>query len=197
MINFLLGNDALLQALPRFSNVGPDRRHLGTNGIRFEGIDTLEDPLREPAPGPDRGARRPRPDARAAGLRAGRVLGRPPSKIKAAEPLDPRLSACRRHDSNGRVLGLVYRGNPHRVPAIPGPAGGDGDSGGAAGAGARQVTGILCSSPSSCSIKAASSHWFATVSATHPSSDGRFRSSDLRRLGRISHESQSGNRRGS
>jgi hypothetical protein len=35
-------NEDLIQALPRFSNVGPERRHLGTYGVRFEGTDTLE-----------------------------------------------------------------------------------------------------------------------------------------------------------
>ena len=41
-INFLPDNDDLVRSLPRFSNRGPDRRHLGTYGTRFEGIDTLE-----------------------------------------------------------------------------------------------------------------------------------------------------------
>jgi hypothetical protein len=42
-INFLPDHDDLIRGLPRFTaGVGPDRRHLGTYGVRFEGIDTLE-----------------------------------------------------------------------------------------------------------------------------------------------------------
>ena len=41
-INFLPDHDGLVQNLQRFSNKAPDRRHLGTYPVRFEGIDTLE-----------------------------------------------------------------------------------------------------------------------------------------------------------
>ena len=40
-INFLPDNDDLVRTLPRFNGVPPERRHLGTYGIRFEGIDAL------------------------------------------------------------------------------------------------------------------------------------------------------------
>ena len=40
--NFLPDNDDLVRGLPRFNQVGPDRRHLGTYSTRFEGIDALE-----------------------------------------------------------------------------------------------------------------------------------------------------------
>ncbi len=35
-INFLPDNDDLVPALPRFSGVRPDRKHLGTYGVRFD-----------------------------------------------------------------------------------------------------------------------------------------------------------------
>jgi hypothetical protein len=41
-VNFLPDNDDLVRGLPRFNQVGPDRRHLGTYSTRFEGIDALE-----------------------------------------------------------------------------------------------------------------------------------------------------------
>jgi hypothetical protein len=41
-INFLPDTDDLVRGLPRFNQVGPDRRHLGTYSTRFEGIDALE-----------------------------------------------------------------------------------------------------------------------------------------------------------
>ena len=41
-INFLPDTDELIRRLPRFSAVGPDRRHLGTYGVRFEGIGTCQ-----------------------------------------------------------------------------------------------------------------------------------------------------------
>ena len=39
-VNFLPDQDSLIQNLQRFSDKRPDRRHLGTYGVRFEGIDT-------------------------------------------------------------------------------------------------------------------------------------------------------------
>ena len=41
-ISFLPDNDDLIRSLPRFSGVAPDRKHLGTYSVRFEGIDALE-----------------------------------------------------------------------------------------------------------------------------------------------------------
>ena len=41
-ISFLPANDDLIRSLPRFSGVAPDRKHLGTYSVRFEGIDASE-----------------------------------------------------------------------------------------------------------------------------------------------------------
>src|SRR5829696_402765 len=41
-ISFLPNDDSLVQALPRVIGVAPDRKHLGTYSVRFEGIDPLE-----------------------------------------------------------------------------------------------------------------------------------------------------------
>jgi hypothetical protein len=41
-ISFLPERDDLVHALPRFGNRPPDRKHLGTYSVRFEGIDALE-----------------------------------------------------------------------------------------------------------------------------------------------------------
>lgn len=41
-INFLPDNDQIVRSLPRFNGVPPERKHLGTYGVRFEGIDALE-----------------------------------------------------------------------------------------------------------------------------------------------------------
>src|SRR3954470_14879836 len=41
-ISFLPDHDDLVWALPRFNGRPPDRKHLGTYSVRFEGIDALE-----------------------------------------------------------------------------------------------------------------------------------------------------------
>jgi hypothetical protein len=126
-INFLSDNDALIQALPRFSNVAPDRRHLGTYGVRFEGIDTLETHFQNQHQ--DLTFAVAARDRMLEGMGFGQVEFWPdlPNKIKTAEhhPIRGYVLA-NGIESNGRVLGLVYPGGPD-LAADGGARAADGD----------------------------------------------------------------------
>src|SRR4051812_13618810 len=41
-ISFLPDTDSLVTGLQQFNGVPPDRKHLGTYSVRFEGVDALE-----------------------------------------------------------------------------------------------------------------------------------------------------------
>jgi hypothetical protein len=111
-INFLPDHDELILALPRFSGRAPDRRHLGTYGVRFEGIDTLETHFenRHQKLAPAEAARDRMLEL--AGFRDVRFLASNRNKVQSAEehPLRGHLLA-NGIESNGRVLGLVYPGD--------------------------------------------------------------------------------------
>lgn len=117
-INFLPDNDDLVRSLPRFSNRGPDRRHLGTYGTRFEGIDTLETHFEN--------QHQDLTFARAArdhmldkmGFGAVKFWEDLPNKIESAEhhPVRGYLLA-NGVESNGRLLALVYPGEPDLAAA--------------------------------------------------------------------------------
>jgi endonuclease YncB( thermonuclease family) len=112
-ITFLPDSDDLVRDLPRFSGRGPDRRHLGAYSVRFEGIDALETHYLN--------RHQNLQLARAARDRLLELLGFGevrfwadlPNKIERAEhhPVRGYLLADG-IEANGRVLGLVYTGEP-------------------------------------------------------------------------------------
>ncbi|MGH3965445.1 MAG: thermonuclease family protein [Pseudonocardiaceae bacterium] len=112
-INFLPDSDDLVQNLPRFSGRRPDRRHLDTYGVRFEGIDALETHFLN--------QHQNLQFAQAARDRMLQLMGfgevqfwpDRPNKIKSAQnhPV-PGYLLANGIESNGRVLGLVFPGRP-------------------------------------------------------------------------------------
>ncbi|HZA16086.1 MAG TPA: thermonuclease family protein, partial [Pseudonocardiaceae bacterium] len=112
-INFLPDNDDLVGSLPRFGNTGPDRRHLGTYGTRFEGIDTLETHFENQHQDLHfaHGAR----DRMLQLMGFGDVVFWPdrPNKIRSAEHHPrPGYLLANGIEGNGRVLALVFPGQP-------------------------------------------------------------------------------------
>jgi hypothetical protein len=112
-LNFLPDNDELIRSLPRFSNVGPYRRHLGTYGVRFEGIDTLETHFDNQHQHLTfaRAAR----DRMLAQMGFGEVvfLDQRPNKVHTAQHHPTRgYLLANGIESNGRVLALVFPGEP-------------------------------------------------------------------------------------
>ncbi|MDQ4092831.1 MAG: hypothetical protein M3143_05325 [Actinomycetota bacterium] len=121
-ISFLPDSDDLVRSLPRFGNTGPDRRHLGTYGIRLEGIDTLETHFENQHQGLQfaHGAR----DRMLQIMGFGDVQFWPdrPNKVHSAEHHPrPGYLLANGIEGNGRVLALVF-------PDQPSPAAADGDS---------------------------------------------------------------------
>ncbi|MGE5764304.1 MAG: thermonuclease family protein [Mycobacterium leprae] len=103
----------MIRRLPRFSAVAPDRRHLDTYAVRFEGIDTLETHFNNQHQNLTfpRAAR----DHMLARMGFGEVtfLRDRPNKVDTAEhhPIRGYLLA-NGIESNGRVLAQVYPGEP-------------------------------------------------------------------------------------
>lgn len=113
-LNFLPDDEDLVPGLARFSGRGPERRHLGSYNVRFEGIDALETHF---------GNRHQNLEfAEAARNRMLALMGfghvefQPGrrNKVASAEhhPAAGYLLASG-IESNGRVLGLVYPGAPN------------------------------------------------------------------------------------
>lgn len=112
-INFLPDDDDLVQNLPRFSGRAPERKHLGTYNVRFEGIDALETHYQNRHQNLEfaEAAR----DRMLKLMGFGRVQFWPNQRnnVKSAQhhPIRGHLIA-NGIESNGRVLGLVYPGAP-------------------------------------------------------------------------------------
>ncbi|HEY6793124.1 MAG TPA: thermonuclease family protein [Kineosporiaceae bacterium] len=112
-VTFLPDQDDLVRRLRRFSGTWPDRKHLGTYSVRFESIDALETHFagHHQQLGLAQAAR----DLMLQRLGFGRVEFDParPNKVASAEhhPVRGYLLA-NGIESNGRVLGLVYAGDP-------------------------------------------------------------------------------------
>lgn len=112
-INFLPDSDGLVRNLPRFSGRPPDRKHLGTYSVRFEGIDALETHFLN--------QHQNLKFAQAARDRMLQLMGfgdvqfwpDRPNKIKSAQhhPV-PGYLLANGIESFGRVLGLVFPGRP-------------------------------------------------------------------------------------
>lgn len=119
-ISFLPDDDRVVRRLHRISGVAPDRRHLGTYAVRFESIDALETHFQGRHQNLElaHAAR----DAMLAALGFGHVEFLPthPDKVRRAEhhPVRGHLLA-NGIESNGRVLGLVFPGEP-AAPAVDG-----------------------------------------------------------------------------
>jgi endonuclease YncB( thermonuclease family) len=112
-INFLPDNDDLVPALPRFSGVRPDRKHLGTYGVRFEGIDTLETHFQNQHQNLEfaQAARGQMLDH--VGFDTVEFFADRPNKVQAASPHPlPGYLLANGIESNGRVLALVSPGLP-------------------------------------------------------------------------------------
>lgn len=125
-VNFLPDQDSLIQNLQRFSGAGPDRRHLGTYGVRFEGIDTLETHFPDHRFHQNLEFADKARDRVLAQLGFGAVTflsGNKRNKVATAEhhPV-PGYLLANGIESNGRVLGIVYPGEP---PASLGAVDGD------------------------------------------------------------------------
>jgi hypothetical protein len=124
-INFLPDNDDLVRGLPRFGTVGPDRRHLGTYGTRFEGIDTLESHFENQHQNLEFAQAARDHMLQTIGFGDVTFWADRPNKVETAQrhPIRGYLLA-NGVESNGRVLALVYTGEP----TLPGLEGiGDGD----------------------------------------------------------------------
>lgn len=124
-INFLPDDDSLVQALPRFSGMRPDRRHLGCYGVRFEGIDTLETHFQNQHQ--ELGFAVAARDRMLEAMGFGEVVfwETQPNKIKTAEHHPVRgYVLANGIESNGRVLGLVFPGDPD-LEVLAGAADGD------------------------------------------------------------------------
>ena len=119
-INFLPDHDDLIQALPRFSGAEPDRKHLGTYGVRFEGIDTLESHFQNRHQRLDLAEAARNEMLALAGFTDVQFLPNNRNKVKstAEHPLRGHLLA-NGIESNGRVLALVYPGDS-TLPEIDG-----------------------------------------------------------------------------
>ena len=113
-IHFLPDSDGLVQHLPRFSGRAPDRKHLGTYSVRFEGIDALETHFLN--------QHQNLQFAQAARDRMLQLLGfgdvqfwpDRPNKVKSAQnhPV-PGYLLANGIEGNGRVLALVFPGQPN------------------------------------------------------------------------------------
>lgn len=110
-INFLPDHDDLVWMLKRFSGKAPDRRHLGTYPVRFEGIDALETHYG----GKHQNlvfANRAR-DHMLAQMKFGKITfqANRPNKVETVQHHPVRgFVYANGIESNGRVLGLVYPG---------------------------------------------------------------------------------------
>ena len=124
-INFLPDNDSLVRDLPRFSNIGPDRRHLGTYGVRFEGIDTLETHFNNQHQDLTFAVAARDHMLDTMGFGNVQFWADLPNKVETVEhhPIRGYLLA-NGIESNGRVLALVYPGPP-TTPGVAGHTDGD------------------------------------------------------------------------
>ena len=112
-VSFLPDDDDVVRHLRRFSGIPADRRHLGTYAVRFESVDALETHFAGHHQDLDlaRAAR----DLMLASLGFGAVefQASNPNKVASAEhhPV-PGYLLANGIESNGRVLALVYAGEP-------------------------------------------------------------------------------------
>jgi len=113
-ISFLPLHDDLVQALPRFNGIAPDRKHLGVYSVRFEGIDALETHYK------NRHQNLELADAardlmlREVGFQT--VTFRPdrPNKVESAVPHPlPGYVLATGIEANGRIVAQVYAGQPN------------------------------------------------------------------------------------
>jgi endonuclease YncB( thermonuclease family) len=114
-IAFLPERDDLVQALPRFGNRRPDRKHLGTYSVRFEGIDALETHFQNHHQ--NLGFANAARDLMLNEVGFTQVDFFPdrPNKVQAATPHPlPGHILATGIEANGRIVAQVYRGSPEQ-----------------------------------------------------------------------------------
>jgi hypothetical protein len=119
-ISFLPDNDDIVLGLPRFSGMWPDRKHLGTYSVRFEGIDALETHYLNRHQNLEFAeAARDELLARV-GFTGVQFIQDRPNNVASADvhPMRGHIMA-NGIESNGRILGLVYPG-PYPGPEMDG-----------------------------------------------------------------------------
>jgi endonuclease YncB( thermonuclease family) len=120
-ISFLPDHDDLVWALPRFNGRPPDRKHLGTYSVRFEGIDALETHFQNQHQNLEfANAARNRMLSEVGFTQVDFFPDRP-NKVQAAQPHPlPGHILATGIEANGRIVAQVYPG-----PADPGLTDGD------------------------------------------------------------------------
>ena len=112
-ISFLPDDDDLVQNLPRFNRRSPDRRHLGTYAVRFEGIDALETHFQNRHQNLEFAESARNRMLALMGFGDVTFFAQQRNNVQSAQhhPLRGHVIA-NGIESNGRVLGLLYPGQP-------------------------------------------------------------------------------------
>jgi hypothetical protein len=120
-ISFLPDHDDLVQALPRFNNTPPDRKHLGVYSVRFEGIDALETHFKNRHQNLELANAARDLMLQQVGFTHIEFFPDLPNKVQTATPHPlPGHILATGIEANGRIVAQVYPGPPD-----PGPMDGD------------------------------------------------------------------------
>jgi endonuclease YncB( thermonuclease family) len=112
-ITFLPVHDELVQALPRFNGTRPDRKHLGTYSVRFEGIDALETHYKNRHQNLDFANAARDLMLRQVGFETVTFRTDRPNKVESAVPHPlPGYLLATGIEANGRIVAQVYAGQP-------------------------------------------------------------------------------------
>jgi endonuclease YncB( thermonuclease family) len=112
-ISFLPDHDDLVAALPRFNGRPPDRKHLGTYSVRFEGIDALETHFQNHHQNLEFANAARDLMLREAGFAQVDFVPDRPNKVQAAQPHPlPGHILATGIEANGRIVAQVYPGPP-------------------------------------------------------------------------------------
>jgi len=112
-ISFLPDHDDLVQALRRFNGRPPDRKHLGTYSVRFEGIDALETHYKNKHQNLDFANAARDLMLRQAGFETVTFFADRPNKVETAVPHPvPGYVLATGIEANGRIVAQVYAGQP-------------------------------------------------------------------------------------
>ena len=112
-ISFLPDNDDLVTALPRFGDRRPDRKHLGTYSVRFEGIDALETHFQNHHQNLGFATAARDLMLREVGFTQVEFLPDLPNKVQVATPHPlPGHILATGIEANGRIVAQVYPGVP-------------------------------------------------------------------------------------
>jgi hypothetical protein len=112
-ISFLPDHDDLIWALPRFNGRPPDRKHLGTYSVRFEGIDALETHFQNQHQNLEFANAARDLMLREVGFTQVDFFPDRPNKVQAAQPHPlPGHILATGIEANGRIVAQVYAGQP-------------------------------------------------------------------------------------